>query len=602
MGRRARAGLALAAAACLTVPLARAGEDTHSYKVGERVNLWVNKVGPYHNPQETYEYFKLPYCKPELGVKLTKKPMSIGEQLEGHDLTNSGYEIHFGQDVPATKLCSQTVDRETALVFGAAVDVHYWYQMYLDDLPIWGMVGEKYQGDGKADKDTDKFIFTHRRLSISFNGPQVIEVNLTSENLQPLKPGVKLDFSYSVKWVPTTKPFKTRFERYLDYNFFEHQIHWFSIFNSFMMVIFLCGLVSLILLRTLRNDYARYTREEDDLEGLDRVGEDSGWKQVHGDVFRKPEHLPLFAALVGTGWQLIVIVVSAVLFAILGEFHGEVYEERGELVTTFIVAYALSSAVAGYASGSYYKQFFSTLDEKNSAWQLVMMVTVLLLPTVTGVVVGCLNSIAWYYDTSNFMHVGAVIKIFAIWLFVSFPLVVAGTLVGRHLGGKNDFPCRVNTIPRPIPPGPWYTRALVVIPLTGVLPFGSIFIEMYFIFTSFWNYKFYYVYGFMMLVYLILMIVSVCTTIVAVYFILNAENYYWQWISFLASGSTAVYVFLYSVYYFHFKTKMSGFLQSCFYFGYMGLFCFGFFILCGTMGLAGSSAFVKRIYRNIKSD
>jgi len=47
-----------------------------------------------------------------------------------------------------------------------------------------------------------------------------------------------------------------------------------------MMVIFLCGLVSLILLRTLRNDYARYTRDEDDLEGLDRVGEDSGWKQV----------------------------------------------------------------------------------------------------------------------------------------------------------------------------------------------------------------------------------------------------------------------------------------------------------------------------------
>ena len=32
-----------------------------------------------------------------------------------------------------------------------------------------------------------------------------------------------------------------RFKRYLDYNFFEHQIHWFSICNSFMMVIFLTG-------------------------------------------------------------------------------------------------------------------------------------------------------------------------------------------------------------------------------------------------------------------------------------------------------------------------------------------------------------------------
>ena len=47
------------------------------------------------------------------------------------------------------------------------------------------------------------------------------------------------------------------------------QIHWFSIFNSFMMVIFLTGLVSMILMRTLRADYARYTaRDDDDLEAL----------------------------------------------------------------------------------------------------------------------------------------------------------------------------------------------------------------------------------------------------------------------------------------------------------------------------------------------
>lgn len=75
---------------------------------------------------------------------------------------------------------------------------------------------------------------------------------------------------HSVKWEPTDVKFSRRFERYLDYNFFEHQIHWFSIFNSFMMVIFLTGLVSLILMRTLRNDYAKYRREEDDVEALDR--------------------------------------------------------------------------------------------------------------------------------------------------------------------------------------------------------------------------------------------------------------------------------------------------------------------------------------------
>jgi len=40
--------------------------------------------------------------------------------------------------------------------------------------------------------------------------------------------------------------------------FFLWQIHWFSIFNSFMI-----GLVSMILMRTLRKDYARYSKEDD---------------------------------------------------------------------------------------------------------------------------------------------------------------------------------------------------------------------------------------------------------------------------------------------------------------------------------------------------
>ena len=189
----------------------------------------------------------------------------------------------------------------------------------------------------------------------------------------------------------------------------------------------------------------------------------------------------------------------------------------------------------------------------------------------------------------------------AIWLFVSLPLVVAGTMLGRHTG-KADFPCRVNSIPRPIPLTPWYASPAFIIPVTGVLPFGSIFIEMYFIFTSFWNYKFYYVYGFMALVFAALLVVTVCTTIVATYFVLNAEDYRWQWTSFLAAGSTSVYVFGYSVYYFLCKTKMSGFLQIVFYFGYMSIFCVAFFLLCGALGLAGSTMFVKRIFNNIKVD
>ena len=91
----------------------------------------------------------------------------------------------------------------------------------------------------------------------------------------------------------------------------------------------------------------------------------------------------------------------------------------------------------------------------------------------------------------------------------------------------------------------------------------------------------YYVYGFMLLVFLILIIVTVCVTIVGTYFLLNAENYHWQWTSFFSAASTAVYVYLYSIYYFYVKTKMSGFFQTSFYFGYTLMFSLGLGILCG---------------------
>ena len=67
----------------------------------------------------------------------------------------------------------------------------------------------------------------------------------------------------------------------------------------------------------------------------------------------------------------------------------------------------------------------------------------------------------------------------------------------------------------------------VIVLAGGVLPFGSIFIEMYFIFTSFWAYKVYYVFGFMFFVLLILIAVTSCVTLVATYFLLNSEDYRW---------------------------------------------------------------------------
>nr|CCA19624.1 endomembrane protein 70like protein putative [Albugo laibachii Nc14]CCA22874.1 endomembrane protein 70like protein putative [Albugo laibachii Nc14] len=582
--------------------------DDHSYRIGDNVVIWVNKIGPYNNPQETYTYNSLPFCKP-LGMEEPEAhALGIGEILEGNELFNSGQITRFAIDTEKTTLCSQILSDADALKFAAAVDEHYWYQLSVDDLPVWGLVGKIMKPEDKPELLEEipvgtRVLYTHKKFSISYNGEHIIHVNLTySERPTAITPNQKVEFTYEVRWATTDITFEDRFDRFLEDEFFEHQIHWFSIFNSFMMVIFLCGLVALILLRTLRNDYARIAEEDaeelmlESTSSLLRDDPNAGWKLLHGDVFRAPPYLLLFSALIGTGSQLLVLSLSVMIIAAI----SSLYKQPGGIVSAGLTVYALSSLTNGYASGAFYHQFFYPRVSKD--WIRAMCLSSALLPIVIFISVFFINALAVAYGTTYAIPFVTIVQVILIWFFVSCPLAVLGTILGRHGVAKSGFPCRINKFPREIPSARWYYRPSSLIWMTGILPFGSIFIEMYFIFASFWNYKFYYVYGFMLLVFTILLVVTLCVTIVCTYVSLNAENYKWHWTSFAAGGSIAIYVFLYSIYFYFYKTNMSGFLQTYFYFGYMSLFCFAFFLMCGTVGFLGSSAFTRRIYRNIKCE
>jgi transmembrane 9 superfamily member 3 len=54
----------------------------------------MNTVGPYHNRQETYAYFSLPFC---IGSKpaISHYHETLGEALQGVELEFSGLDIEF---------------------------------------------------------------------------------------------------------------------------------------------------------------------------------------------------------------------------------------------------------------------------------------------------------------------------------------------------------------------------------------------------------------------------------------------------------------------------------------------------------------------------
>lgn len=154
----------------------------------------------------------------------------------------------------------------------------------------------------------------------------------------------------------------------------------------------------------------------------------------------------------------------------------------------------------------------------------------LLLPSIVFAITFCLNILSISYNATNAIGFGTFSLMIFIW-GVSLLLLFVGTLVGRSTHKGADWPCAVNpNFIRPIPDDrPFWMKPWVYCSVVGLLPFGSIFIEMYYIFNSFWNYKFYYVYGFMLLVFLILTIVTGCVTIVATYVRLNTEDRRWKW-------------------------------------------------------------------------
>lgn len=62
---------------------------------------------------------------------------------------------------------------------------------------------------------------------------QIIQVNMTQDEPAPIEDGRAIKLTYSVKWIETNTSFGRRFDAYLDYPFFEHQVLSFICIKAF---------------------------------------------------------------------------------------------------------------------------------------------------------------------------------------------------------------------------------------------------------------------------------------------------------------------------------------------------------------------------------
>lgn len=403
------------------------------------------------------------------------------------------------------------------------------------------------------------------------------------------------------------------------------RIHWLAIINSFIICGLLTGIVLMIIAKTIRTDIKGYkdARAEEgklkllrrtprtprlaekapgllDQEGDadhdadvssddDAIEDVTGWKLLHADVFRAPTYGWILAPLVGSGMQLLFMAVGLVLLSALGILNPSL---RGGFISFGVGLFVFAGLFSGYFSARVYKTFDGQDFLRNA------MVTALLFPGLAFGLIFILNLFVWAQASSTAIPFGTLIALLLLWLFIQLPLVYVGSKYGYTRGGAWEHPTKTSLIPRQIPQQAWYIKRTRSILLAGLIPFAVIFIELLFVFQSVWSDKsgYYYMFGFLSVVSLILIVTVAETTVVTIYIQLCSENYNWWWQSFLVGGGSSVWVFLYCIWYYFAKLHITGFVSSLLFFAYSFMTCLVYGLLTGTVGFLTAYAFVRRIY------
>lgn len=327
------------------------------YKEGDKVPLYVNHLTPAdsENSPNVHSVFAFDYylpefhfCAPEGGPESV--PESLGSILFGDRIFTSPFNLRMLQNETCKALCNEvTFSPADAKQVNKRIQQSYNMNWLIDGLPAGQMKednGVRFESPGFPLGDTNEdmteaFLNTHYDIYIDYHeasngvyrvvgvivqpfsiqGSKIVDLvegkaecgELTTAQQLSETTSTTVTWTYSVIWRESSTTFATRWDMLL--HVFDPKIHWFSLINSAVIVCFLVGMVSTILLRTLRRDIARYNRLDqvalEDLSGTgvmdDTVAEDSGWKLVHGDVFRPPKWpLPL-AVLLGNGAQLFMM-------------------------------------------------------------------------------------------------------------------------------------------------------------------------------------------------------------------------------------------------------------------------------------------------------
>jgi len=211
----------------------------------------------------------------------------------------------------------------------------------------------------------------------------------------------------------------------------------------------------------------------------------------------------------------------------------------------------------------------------------------------------------WSKGSSSGVSFGIMCALFAMWFGLMTPLAFLGAfLANKRYGGEDRsfFPTHTNQIPRLVPGVVWYMNPIVLTLVLGVLPFGTVFNELFFMLSAMWSHHIFYLFGVVLLVFLLFVIIVAEVAVVLCYFQLSNEDYHWWWRSMLFPGVTVTYILTYTLFFFGFSLKLAWGSSVVIFLGYMLIIGMALFVLMSCVAFFACLLFVFKIYSTLHVD
>ncbi|OHS97793.1 Transmembrane 9 superfamily member 3 [Tritrichomonas foetus] len=491
--------------------------------------------------------------------------------------------VHCNLQIPFTenknvKLFRLKTDNQTFPLLIDTIKNNYSFKFIVDDLVRFcpfGVINENGQVQ----------YYSNFHFDLYYNGNYVIKYDVTPQKLMDLLQKHNLKITATAEWHSSTVTVNNRLELFVSDTFSNIKIHIYSLIQLIFQIVVISIIIYLIY-QQMMADF-NFSQSMVDFDDFEVKTKDRGWKMLHGDIFRNPSNSILLTIFVGSGSNLFLTM----LLLLISCCCVNIEYAKDNFLYFGIFFYVISSIFSGF--------FTTTLSNifGERKWLRSVLGAAYFFPVFGELFLVIGN----FFGGRSFFFT----PIFVILLILLVPVLILSILGSIYSIRKRLFtklPCEIALVPRQIPKLPWYLNGWFVCLIVGIFISISFITELFYILHSFFLSHVYNLYTYLTLTFLFIFVLSGLSTIIIIYFRLQAESYKWQWISFLAPMTSGLFVWIYCIIFYYYYSLGFTVAQFLSYLFKTLIISFVFGLVNGFGGYVGATAFIRVTFSNLKLD